>query len=77
MLSWNGLMVPSGTPAAEVERLHAAIAEAMAAPEIEAELSGLGAAVQVTGPAEFGAALADDIAAWARIVRSVGLAGSA
>ena len=31
MLSWNGLMVPAGTPAAEVERLHAAVVQAMAA----------------------------------------------
>ena len=64
MLSWNGLMVPSGTPAAEVERLHAAVAQAMAAPEVLAELASLGATVQVTTPAEFGSALAEDIAAW-------------
>ena len=31
VLSWNGLMVPAGTPAAEVERLHTAIVQAMSA----------------------------------------------
>lgn len=77
MLSWNGLMVPTGTPAAEVDRLHAAIVEAMSAPELQAGLVSLGATIQVTTPAEFGTALAEDIAAWARIVRAAGLAGSA
>ena len=75
--SWNGLVAPAGTPAALVERLHAATAGALADPEVRAELSSLGAAVKVTTPAEFGAALAAEIAAWARLVRESGLAGSA
>ena len=77
MLSWNGLMVSAGTPATEVDHLHAAIVEVMSATDVQAELASLGAMVQVTTPAEFGTALADDIAAWARIVRAAGLAGSA
>lgn len=77
VVSWNGLMAPAGTPAAEVERLHAAVAQALADPVLQAELASLGASVQVTSPAEFGAALAEDIAAWARVVRGSGLAGSA
>ena len=77
VLSWNGLMVPAGTPAAEVERLHTAVVQAMSRPEIQAELASLGAAIHVTTPEEFGTALADDIAAWSRIVRAAGLAGSA
>jgi tripartite-type tricarboxylate transporter receptor subunit TctC len=77
MLSWNGLMAPAGTPAAEVDRLHAAVAQALAEPAVRAELTALGVSIQVTTPAEFAGALAEDIAAWARIVRAAGLAGSA
>ena len=40
--SWNGFLVPNGTPADIVEKLRAAVTEMVKAPEMTARLSGLG-----------------------------------
>lgn len=39
---WNGLFAPAGTPDAVVERLQAAVRQAMAAPEVRERITALG-----------------------------------
>ena len=50
---WYGVLVPAGTPAAIVNKLHAEIAKAVVAPDIAQRLAGDGGTVVNHGPDEF------------------------
>ncbi|MBI2290876.1 MAG: tripartite tricarboxylate transporter substrate binding protein, partial [Betaproteobacteria bacterium] len=41
-IEWNGVVVPTGTPAAVIERLHQALAKALSIPEVKERIIGLG-----------------------------------
>lgn len=68
-----GIFLPAGTPAALVERLHAAVDATVHSPEVAAKFTELGADPQFGTPAEFSAYVADDLAKWARLAREAGL----
>jgi tripartite-type tricarboxylate transporter receptor subunit TctC len=72
-IEWNGAMVPAGTPAAAINRLHQAIAKAAAIPEIKERVTGLGADLAATSPAEFAAFVKKELATWSRVVKEVGI----
>ena len=67
--SWIGLLVPAGTPAPIVAKLHAAFASALKSPEVVKRMADDGNQIVASTPAEFAAFLAADSAKWARIVR--------
>lgn len=50
---WNGIFAPSGTPPAIVDRLHAALVEALRDPTVRARMEGLGTEPLGSSPAEF------------------------
>ena len=70
--AWDGLFVPAGTPAAIVTRLHAAVQQALADPELVAALRARGAVPVSSTPASFAQFIAVSAAAWAQAVRSSG-----
>lgn len=55
--TWCGLFLPTGTPAAIVQRLNAEFAKAVRAPEVQVRFQELGAETIMNSPAEFAAFL--------------------
>lgn len=70
--SWQGVLAPARTPAAVVERLHAALAAALRDAAVAERLTGLGFAITALGPAEFAARARAASEALAPVVRSLG-----
>lgn len=71
--SWFGLVAPAGTPAAAVDRIQQAVAQALQEPAVRERLAGLGLYPSGTTPKDFSAQLVREIekmkrvAAYARI----------
>jgi tripartite-type tricarboxylate transporter receptor subunit TctC len=72
-IEWNGAMVPTGTPAAVVNRLHQAIVKAVAIPDIKERVNGLGADLVGNSPDEFRTFLKNELATWGKVVKEVGM----
>ena len=70
---WFGVLVPAGTPAAVVERLHAEVAKAMASPEAREALSGLGGEVIATTPAQFSAHIRAEAQRWRELITKLNI----
>jgi tripartite-type tricarboxylate transporter receptor subunit TctC len=70
---WNGIFVPRGTPADTVTRLHAAVREVLALPDVKARFDGLGSRIAASTPEEFRRHLAAESARWAGIVKAAGI----
>jgi tripartite-type tricarboxylate transporter receptor subunit TctC len=72
-IEWNGAMVPAGTPAAAINRLHQAIAKSVAIPEVKERVTALGADLAATSPDEFAAFVRKELATWSKVVKEVGI----
>lgn len=72
-IEWNGMMVPAGTPAAVISRLHQAVAKAAAIPELKERITGIGADLVATTPEAFNAFVKRELATWSRVVKEVGI----
>jgi tripartite-type tricarboxylate transporter receptor subunit TctC len=70
---WAGVVAPKGTPRAVVEKVHGAMAKALALPEVREALARQGAEVFAGTPDEFRAFLAAEVAATERIIRAAQL----
>lgn len=66
--SWNGLAVPAKTPAAAIDRLHGAIATALAQPDVRQRLADLNVIAQGSTPAALHERLASDIRRWSDVI---------
>jgi len=72
--TWNGVLAPAGTPQDVIERLHAALAAAVADPDIKARLAAVGAETVTTTPQAFTATLRSDFELWSGVIRRAGIA---
>ena len=72
-IEWNGVMVPTGTPPAIINRLHQAIVKAVAIPAVKERVTGLGADLIGNSPDEFRAFLKNELATWGKVVTEVGM----
>lgn len=70
--AWDGIFVPAGTPQAVVERLNAAIRQALADPELVAALRARGAVPVPGTPASFVQFITRSAATWGQAVRASG-----
>jgi tripartite-type tricarboxylate transporter receptor subunit TctC len=71
--SWQGVFVPTGTPREVVERLYAAVVQAMKAPEVIERLSKGGAeAVTSSSPRAFADFVASETARWVKVAKDSG-----
>lgn len=71
--SWNGLLVPAGTPKALVEKVANDIAKVLALAEIREKLTSQGAEPGYAGPAEFAKMIKDDIARYAKVIKDANI----
>jgi tripartite-type tricarboxylate transporter receptor subunit TctC len=67
--SWQGLLVPAGTPKAIVDKLNAELIRITALPDVKERLSNLGAEPSPMTPEQFGQWLKTEIPAMAKIVK--------
>jgi tripartite-type tricarboxylate transporter receptor subunit TctC len=70
---WFGLMAPAGTPRDVVEKIYRDSAKILASDEFRARLAQQGMAPVANSPADFGAAIRDESARWAKVVKERGL----
>jgi tripartite-type tricarboxylate transporter receptor subunit TctC len=70
---WNGLVAPSGTPKAILERLHAELKQVLALAEAKQSFSNIGADVWSSTPDEFAALIASELAKYAKIIKDAGV----
>lgn len=71
--SWLGLAAPAGTPDAVVQRLNAETLKALADPELQKALAGLGSEAAPRSPAETLAMVQRDIARWREVAAKAGI----
>ena len=67
--SWYGIVVRAGPPPAVVKKLHADMAEALAAPDVREKLAGLGLDPLANSPEDFARMIASESRKWSEIVR--------
>jgi len=72
-VSWFGLLAPAGTPAAIVDQLSVAVAEAVASPEVVTGLRAQGIEPKSSRPAEFAAFIAEQLDLHRKLVDEAGL----
>ena len=71
--TWQGILVPKGTPPAIVNRLNQEIARIMRSPEALERFANQGAEPVAGSPEEFGAYIKAEIAKYARVIKSAGI----
>ena len=67
---WNGVMVPSSTPATIVQRLEKELKAAVQAPEVKDKLAGLNVEPIGTSSAEYKEFLAREIVQWGQAAKA-------
>jgi tripartite-type tricarboxylate transporter receptor subunit TctC len=70
--SWQGVVVPAGTPRAVIGVLHKEIAKALQAPDVAQRLAAEGTATGGITPDVFAAFVREEIARWAQVVKLAG-----
>lgn len=73
---WFGVMAPAGTPQPIIDRLNAEIVKALAVPEVRRALEAQGLDVIGGTPAEFAAAIKNEMPYWAKIIKEAGIKAS-
>jgi len=66
--TWQGVLVPKGTPAPIVDRLHQELVRIIRSPDVRSRLAGQGAEVVTMTPAEQDAFFNKERARWAKVV---------
>ena len=69
---WLGVMAPTGTPKAVIDRLNAEVAKVVARPDVKKTWNEQGAEPLSMNAAEFEKYLNDDIAKWTKVVKASG-----
>jgi tripartite-type tricarboxylate transporter receptor subunit TctC len=70
---WFGLMAPAGTPREVVDRIYRDSAKILTSDEFRAKLAQQGMVPVANSPADFAAAIRDESARWAKVVKERGL----
>jgi len=71
--NWWGIVVPTGTPAAIIERLHKELTVVLASAETKKRFESEGSEAGKMAPEEFGRFITAETAKWARVVKEAGI----
>jgi tripartite-type tricarboxylate transporter receptor subunit TctC len=72
--SWQGVLVPTGTPRPIIDRLHAAIVKVLAEPEVQARMRKSGViAAGSTSPEDFKTYMDAETAKWTKVIEESGV----
>ena len=69
-ITWNGLLAPAGTPRPIVDRLNAAILQAMKDASVQENYARLGQEQAVSTPEEFTRLIADETVKWSSVIKA-------
>ena len=72
-LQWYGLLAPAGTPQPIIDKLQAAVADALRLPEVRERLAQDGAEPVGGTSAEFAALIKADLEKWSNIARAANI----
>jgi len=72
-LGWYGLVFPAGTPQPIIDKLHKAMREVLAKDAVKNRLEGIGAAANLSSPAEFRKVIQSDIKGFQEVAKLAGL----
>jgi len=72
-IAWNGIFVPTGTPADVVQTLHRELVRAYTAPEVRDQLRAGGSYAAADTPEEFAAFVRAEQEKWSRVIREAGI----
>ena len=70
---WGALFLPAKTPADAVQKLHAAVVDAIHAPDVAAKFSEVGFELGGTPQADFAKTLQADYTRWTTLIKQVGV----
>jgi tripartite-type tricarboxylate transporter receptor subunit TctC len=71
--AWYGMVVPSGTPAAIVQKLHGDLVKVLNVPEVRAQIQKLGFDAVGSSPAEFESLIKAEMESNATLIRRIGI----
>lgn len=71
--SWSGLSVAKGTPQPIVDKLEAAIAQAMQSASFKQRLTSVGFVIPPTGSKHYNAFLKSELDQWTRVIKAAGI----
>ena len=72
-LSWSGMSVAKGTPQAVVDKLEAAIAQAMQSDAIRQRMNSVGFVVPPQGGKHYAAFVKSELDTWVRVIKTAGI----
>lgn len=70
---WYGFFAPTGTPAPLLDKMHDAINQALADPDVVKTLAAQGVQVHTMPRAQFAGVVQNDIATWAKTIHALGI----
>lgn len=68
--NWTGIMAPSATPDAAVQKLGAEVLKILGQPGLDERMRQQGFVIDARGPDRFAPFLAEEIARWAQVIRA-------
>ncbi|MEO8441994.1 MAG: tripartite tricarboxylate transporter substrate binding protein [Betaproteobacteria bacterium] len=74
VLTWYGLLSPSGTPAAIISKLNKQLDAVLQQPDVVTQITGLGFDVTPSTPTAFAEVLKTDFNKWREVIRRTGMA---
>jgi tripartite-type tricarboxylate transporter receptor subunit TctC len=72
-VNWWGIVAPTGTPQAIVDRLGKALSEVQNSPEVNKQFTSEGAEIVRMTPAEFGGFMVKEMSKWEHVVKQGGI----
>jgi tripartite-type tricarboxylate transporter receptor subunit TctC len=71
--SWQGIVVPAGTPKPVIQRLHRALTAVLASAEVKDKFAQYSAVVAPTTPEQFSAYIKEELARWQKVAQQAGV----
>jgi tripartite-type tricarboxylate transporter receptor subunit TctC len=71
--TWAGVLAPAGTPKPIVDKLSAEIGAMLARPEVKERLDGLGMAIMISTPDQFGALIKSDMTTYLKVIKTANI----
>ncbi|WP_354683825.1 tripartite tricarboxylate transporter substrate binding protein [Cupriavidus necator] len=71
--TWGGFLAPAGTPKAVIDKLNAAINQALAAPDVRERLLAAGIEPAGGSPAQFAGFIQIEMVKWAKVAKNAGI----
>ena len=72
-ISWSGISLPKGTPKVIVDKLEAAMKEAMSSPAVRAKMEGQGFVVPVQGSKAYTEFVGKEVDRWTKVIKTAGI----